>query len=377
MISSLSNRSLYSSLDDTVYLNQASLGLISQTVVLAMHEFLDDVARHGNINLTDAEEVGLFTPLREKAARLMNCPLECLAIVSSAGEMLGHLPHLLQPINGNKIVTIATDFPAITRPWIAYSETHDIDMVFVDEDSDRDLTELLIENIDETTAVVAVSYVQFSTGSRVDVKRLREFTEEMGAYLVIDVTQAAGAIPVDTKSWRADIVVCSGYKWLGGHGGVGLAVVSPDILQQTPTAPGWMGAIDPFDMQATRLPLANDARRFTQSTMSYISIIGLACAIDELLALGIENIDTHAVRLAKVFHRKLASTNWTMFRPITDKSSSSHIITLQSNKADIQSTLNSFRRANIVCSNRNGRIRVSIAHFNNENDIQTLTDNLT
>jgi len=105
----------------------------------------------------------------------------------------------------------------------------------------------------------------------------------------VDATQSAGAVPIDAKGWEADIGVCSGYKWLGEPGGVGLAVVAPELLNQTPPAPGWMGAPDPFDMQATKMPLAHDARRFTQSTMSYISMSGLTVALGELLAMGAED----------------------------------------------------------------------------------------
>ncbi len=178
MISSLSNRSHYNSLTDAIYLNQASLGLVGQPAVSAMHAFLDDIGRHGNMKLTDAEEVALFTPLRENAAALMNCPPEQLAIMSSAGEMLSQLPYLFSPPAGAKFISVSTDFPAITRPWIAYAESHDIELQFFDEQTDSDLTEALIENIDERTAVVAVSYVQFSTGTRILIHRLRDATRK-------------------------------------------------------------------------------------------------------------------------------------------------------------------------------------------------------
>ena len=179
---------------------------------------------------------------------------------------------------------------------------------------DQDLTEALVQNIDERTSVVAVSYVQFATGTRTDIHRLREASRRVGALLVVDVTQAAGAIPIDAKGWDADVVVCSGYKWLGGHGGVGLAVMSPEFLKQPPPAPGWMGAPDPFDMQATRLPLANDARRYTQSTMSYVSLKGLTVAIAELLAMGPERIEAHAASLATLLIEELDGSGWTPLR---------------------------------------------------------------
>jgi len=48
MISSLFDRLDYPGLLQSVYLNQASLGLIGQPAVTAMHTFIDKVAMHGN-----------------------------------------------------------------------------------------------------------------------------------------------------------------------------------------------------------------------------------------------------------------------------------------------------------------------------------------
>ena len=90
-------------------------------------------------------------------------------------------------------------------------------------------------------------------------------------------------MPIDTDSYGADVLVCSGYKWLGGHGGVGLAAISSEVLKEDPVMAGWMGASNPFDMQPKKLLYAEDARKFTQSTMSYISIKGLETAIKEII----------------------------------------------------------------------------------------------
>ena len=91
---------------------------------------------------------------------------------------------------------------------------------------------------------------------------------------------------VDTSTLEAVAVVTSGYKWLGGHGGVALATVSGSLLKQFPILPGWIGARDPFDFDAKSVHFASDARRFTQSTMSYVSIAGLTVSIEQLLSLG-------------------------------------------------------------------------------------------
>jgi len=351
-------------------------GLVGQPAVDAMHRYLDDIGRHGNMNLTDSEEVGLFTPLREQAAQLFNCPPEQMAIVASAGEMLSQLPFLFCPPKGSKVIALATDFPAITRPWIAFAERSDLTVQFVQESPDEELTDTLISAIDKHTSVVMVSYVQFSTGSRVDCSRLRDATRAVNARLVLDVTQAAGAVPIDASGWQADVVVCSGYKWLGGHGGVGLAVMSPEFLDQPPPAPGWMGAPDPFHMEATRLPLAEDARRYTQSTMSYISIVGLKVAIDELLKLGAASIEEHSQQLARLLVEELDDCGWRPYRNLTQNAASSHIVTFGHRDADGEATLQKLLDANIICSVRNGRVRISLAHYNSGDDVRAIADAL-
>ena len=64
------------------------------------------------------------------------------------------------------------------------------------------------------TSVVAVSSVQFATGTAVDVDRISKAVSEVDGHLVVDVTQELGARRIDVGAWNADAVVCSGYKWL-------------------------------------------------------------------------------------------------------------------------------------------------------------------
>lgn len=284
MIKALLPRTDYPSLTDWIYLNQASLGLVGEPAVQAMHHFLDEVARHGNLNMTDEDEVQFFESLRQRGTQILNCQPDQLAILASASELLGQLPFMLRPQGGSNILAVSTDFPAITRPWLRYCAENSCSMRFVEDVATVNLTDSLIERIDEETAVIAISYVQFATGSIIDVPRLRRAAQQVGAKLIVDVTQAAGRIRIDSASWQADAVVTSGYKWLGGHGGVALAALAPHLSNQIPPLPGWMGANNPFDFEATQLPVANGSRRFTQSTISYVSLVGLTTALDQLLA---------------------------------------------------------------------------------------------
>src|SRR5499427_9240987 len=82
MTSSLLDRSQYPCLRDNVYLNQASLGLIGQPAVAAMHGFLETVARHGNLYMSDHDEINYGHTLRGVASRLFHSDPSRIAILA-------------------------------------------------------------------------------------------------------------------------------------------------------------------------------------------------------------------------------------------------------------------------------------------------------
>ena len=117
--------------------------------------------------------------------------------------------------------------------------------------------------------------------------RLRTATKAVGANLFIDVAQAAGAVQISVRKWNADLLVCSGYKWLGGHGGIAFAIFSDALLSTLPLLAGLVERT-PFDTNAKQLLLSKTAERYTRMTLSYISALGFNAALDELLNLGVE-----------------------------------------------------------------------------------------
>jgi len=141
MISSPFDRLDYPSLRQSVYLNQASLELIGQPAVTAMHTFIDNVARHGNLYMSDRDEVAYCETLRERTSRLLHCDSTQVAIVASASEILGQLPMLLQPRRKSTILAVASDFPAITRPWLRLAALKNHTVRFVDDQPTCDLTD--------------------------------------------------------------------------------------------------------------------------------------------------------------------------------------------------------------------------------------------
>ena len=143
----------YAALAYCTYLNQASLGLIPRTSLEASVQFLTDVAQHGNLRLSDQAEARVLDGLRTAAAELLGAPVASVGMVGGASEGLGQLAALLSSAGG-EVVLVSSDFPSVTYPWLAAAQRREIELRFVEDRPDGDLTHDLMDAIDPTTSVV-------------------------------------------------------------------------------------------------------------------------------------------------------------------------------------------------------------------------------
>lgn len=366
----LSDRSDYQTLSKYVYLNQASLGLISNESVAKMVDFLKESAQHGNAMLSDSEEIEILNPVRRKLAKLVRCSFKNIAVLSSASEFLSQIPYMINAPNGGKVILVSSDFPSLIRPWYGVRNSgKNFQIELVQDSPNESLTEKIIRAVDKTTVAVVVSHVQFSTGTKVDYKVLKHRTDQIRALFILDVTQSLGVIPIGMEALPADALVASGYKWLGGHGGAAFAILSEKFLKLDPLAVGWMSDPAPFNMSTKDLQFAESALKFTQSTISYVTIKGLEISLDRILKLSPNNISSHASTLSSYLLDSLSNSGWTPFRSKLDIESSPHIIAISSKLKDTDEYFNKMRHNKIIASIRNGRIRISLSHYNSEDDI--------
>jgi selenocysteine lyase/cysteine desulfurase len=373
---SLVPRGLYAALERCTYMNQAALGLIPVPAVEAMHAFIDRTAQHGNLYLSDRQEAEILDGVRSAGAELLGTTADAVAVVGGASEGLGQIASLLEADRGT-VVLVPTDFPSVTYPWLAAAERREIELRFVEDRAERDLTQDLADAIDPTTSVVTFGAVQYATGSRVDVGRVVARAKEAGARVVVDASQLAGVGPVDMDRWGVDAVVTSGYKWLSSHGGVALLAVGPHLRDRVPQLVGWKGTGDPFAFDARTLRLADDARRFELSTMSYASAVGLESSIAILSAVGFDRIERHAADLAARLVERVEELGWRPFRSPGDPGASPHIVSLRHarHRPDaVAARLASDHR--IVCGGRGDGLRLSLHAYNDESDVDRLAGSL-
>ena len=89
--------------------------------------------------------------------------------------------------------------------------------------------EAMRKTIDDNTRLVSVALVSNVNGYVADVTALGELAHERGAYLYVDIMQAAGCVPIDVKAMGIDFAACSTFKWLMGVKGFGFLYVRSEL----------------------------------------------------------------------------------------------------------------------------------------------------
>jgi selenocysteine lyase/cysteine desulfurase len=218
--------------------------------------------------------------------------------------------------------------------------------------------------VDDRTAVICVSHVQFATGHRFDLGELAKLAHAHDAVLIIDATQSAGMVPIDVAASGVDMLVAGGYKWLGAMFGAAFCYLGPKLLERIdPPFVGWRSTPEPYALDARQLRMASSARRLEFSTMSYGAGVALGAAIEYILALGVERVLAHDLALATRLMDGLDSLGATILTP-REVESRAGIVTARFPGRDGEAVAARLNDAGIIVSPRFGATRFSTHLFN-------------
>ncbi|TIN69740.1 MAG: cysteine desulfurase-like protein [Mesorhizobium sp.] len=123
---------------------------------------------------------------------------------------------------GDAIVLTRMDHDANVAPWLMLAEDRGLEVRWIDLDPktfELDLS-TLEATIDEEVKLVAVGYASNVTGTINDVKRIARRARAVGALSYIDAVQFAPHGVIDVQEIGCDFLVCSAYKFFGPHHGV-------------------------------------------------------------------------------------------------------------------------------------------------------------
>ncbi|GAA1224294.1 aminotransferase class V-fold PLP-dependent enzyme [Prauserella halophila] len=320
------------------YVNTPSIGIPPVTVA-------DTVAAADDRWRAGADDPPDFTAAvdasRASFARLVGVPADRIAVGATVAGLLTPVAAGLP--DGARVLTATGEFTSVTFPFAAQAHRGvTVDAVPVAE---------LASAVDGHD-LVAVSVVQSADGTVADLAALRAATVDAGIPVALDVTQAAGWLPLELD-W-ADWIVGAGYKWLLSPRGAAWLAVHPRALERgRPVGANWYAGEDPWDsVYGLPLRLASGARRYDASP-AWLAFTGAAAGLEYLASLDAGAVYAHCTGLADTLRDELGLPP-----------AGSAIVALDT---DVPSER--IARAGVRGSIRAGRLRMGFHLYNTREDV--------
>jgi kynureninase len=194
----------------------------------------------------------------------------------------------------NRIVYLEGEFPSV-RYLLQAQPGAEIEIV-------PDLGALLAA-IDERTLLVPLSHVLFKTAELQDVEAVRRRADEVGAHVLLDAYQSAGAVPLDVDRLGVAFATGGSVKWLCGGPGAGWLYVRPDLIEGLePTLVGWQGHARPFAFEP-ELEYAEGIARFLTGTPNVPALYAATAGYDVIEEVGVEAIRERSLMLTDLLIR--------------------------------------------------------------------------
>jgi selenocysteine lyase/cysteine desulfurase len=223
--------------------------------------------------------------------------------------------------------------------------------------------------------VLAVSFVQFANGYRCDLARLGLACRANGTFFVVDAIQGIGNSVLDVRETPVDILACGGQKWLLSPWGSGFMYVRREIVRVLePHVTGWMAfeGTDDFSRLTEYNPtFRSDARRFEMITLPYQDFCGLTTSVGMLCDLGVRDIAEHTRALHEPVLQWADANGVRVTSPRDDAHRSAIICIAPEHAAE---AYHAVKRAHIVCSLREGAIRLAPHCYNTVEEMERVLD---
>lgn len=260
-------KNLFDLPENICYLNTASLSPSFKAVEKAG---IDAVLQKSRPYLIPSSD--FFDPvieLKKRFAKLIELDdYERIASIPSVSYGIATVAKNIKLKPGDTVVLMQEQFPSNYYSWKKLTNKYNAQLKIVEAprtktDRTKLWNEAILEAVDDSTAVVAMGHIHWSSGALFDLKTIRAKTRQHGALMIIDGSQSVGALPFSIKELQPDALICAGYKWLFGPYGCGYAYYGPYFDHGEPLEENWTNRLDSHILpdltqyQSQYKPLAN------------------------------------------------------------------------------------------------------------------------
>jgi selenocysteine lyase/cysteine desulfurase len=368
-------RELFDIPDDVAYFNCASLAPQLRASAEAGLAALGRRARPWTITSDD-----WFTEAEERRAlfaRLAGVDPDGVALVPATSYGLAVAAANLTARQGQRVLVLGDDYPSNRYTWQRFAGRTRASLVAVERQPGQSWAEAVLGELDERTAVVAVLATHWTDGGSVDLAPVGARAREAGAALVVDASQAVGAIPLDLDAIRPDYLVTVGYKWLLGPFALGYLYVAERHRDGVPLEENWISRLGSqdfgglVDYQDGYQP---GARRFDVGQRTHFETTPMATvALRQLLDWEVARIAATLGQVTGRIQREVEALGL----PLTTSDRDPHMLGIGLPDEARGAVAEALAEAGVHAGVRGSSLRVSPHLWTTDQDVQRLVDALT
>jgi selenocysteine lyase/cysteine desulfurase len=354
-----------------VYLNHAASSPLPKRSSEALRGHLADRERLFHLYRTGTQDYAIAT-LQAKVGRLLNVPAEQVGFVPSTTEAMAGMLNGIDWRVGDNVVVPANEFPGVLYPCLHLARRGVVvRQVPVDGHADLDR---VIAAFDGRTRAVAISWVHWLTGHRLDLDALGAACRRANVLSIVDAIQGVGGVPVDVAAAQVDCFVAGSYKWLMGIPGTAAVYTSPVLLEQvTPDRAGHAGMkTSVYDVP--RIDWLPGASRFHVGGPINAALIALEHSVDLLTEVGVPRIQEHVAGLLDLLRRNAERAGLRFNSDLTTARRSTFVNVTTGDRSRDDRVVEALLAQRIVVGRRGPGIRVAPHLHNSAADIERFLD---
>jgi selenocysteine lyase/cysteine desulfurase len=367
-------RDEFSDFSPITYLDCAYQGPFPKATVERLHRAIE-LKSHPD-RLKAAEYFRLPERVRGRIARITGADAAEITLTNSATQGVGIVATGLQLGIGDEVVVASSNFPSNLFTWL-HLRRKGVTVKVLHPSAGEVSPGQVAAELTPRTRVLALDWVNYSTGSRLDLAAFGSLIHARGGIFVVDGSQGVGAHELNLHALPVDVMACAAYKWLLGPYGTGFAYVARELLNKLDLPViNWYsveGAEDFDSLPKAEFTLIHDARVFDSGeTGNFINLHGLEASLEFVEGATISAVNEHCRRLLHRLEEGLRERGYTLSAAALP----GHESTILSFRAAThEATAELYRKLSanhIAVSLRHGMIRVSPYLYNDDADIDRL-----
>lgn len=351
---------------EAVHFDHASIGVVPQRARNAVAAYNDKRAEMHRMRAED------FFPQLDRSraliAQLIGASAEEIALTTNTSWGVNLAAYALPLGPGDIVLGSEGEFPANVYPWMSASTARGFTFELLPMAGFAVDEATLLKRIETDPRVkcVALSWVSFWTGNRIDAETIGTACRKQGIWFALDAIQGLGPCAYDVRRMPVDIIACGAQKWLCSPWGAAFTYVRKELVAQLqPPAAGWLSQASAGDFSRFLdydPSWRSDAQRFEVGSLPIQDFVGMNATLELMLEIGPREMQGYVLDLTgELWNWVSARRDYTLLTRCERERRAGIVAFRTPNVAADSAKL---RAAGVVHSVREGALRLA-PHFHN------------